>query len=54
MDLIIDELNLNYNEIYKKEELIKKLEEIRSDYHLLNPVLKKINELKHYVNIEDL
>ncbi|WP_397599637.1 tetratricopeptide repeat protein [Silvanigrella sp.] len=53
---LLSELDILYTipKIINGAQLIKKLEEIRSDYHLLNPVLKKLNELKHYVNIEDL
>ncbi len=53
---LFSELDIHYTipKIINGAQLIKKLEEIRSDYHLLNPVLKKLNELKHYVNIEDL
>lgn len=53
---LLSELDIHYTipKIINRNQLIKKLEEIRSDYHLLSPILKKLNELKHYLNIENL
>ena len=53
---LLSELDIHYKipKIINGNQLIIKLEEIRSDYHLINPILKKINELKHYIHMENL
>ena len=53
---LLSELDIHYiiPKIINGNQLIIKLEEIRSDYHLINPILKKINELKHYIHMENL
>lgn len=45
---------LSRAKIVNGAQLLKKLEEIRNDYHFFHPVLRKINELKHCIHIEDL
>ena len=53
---LLTELDINYTipKIINGAQLIKYLDGILSDYNSLSPVLKKLNELKHLVNIEDL
>ncbi|WGL60651.1 tetratricopeptide repeat protein [Pigmentibacter sp. JX0631] len=53
---LFSELEIHYTipKIMNGAQLLKKLEEIRNDYHFFHPVLRKINELKHCIHIEDL
>lgn len=53
---LFSELEIHYTipKIVNGAQLLKNLEEIRNDYHFYHPVMKKINELKHYIHTEDL
>ncbi|WP_397599638.1 tetratricopeptide repeat protein [Silvanigrella sp.] len=53
---LIAELDIHYTlpKVINRADLIKKLEEVRKDYHFTKPELQKINELKHFINLENL
>ncbi len=53
---LFSELEIHYTipKIVNGAQLLKKLEEIRNDYHFFHPVLKKLNELKHFIHTEEL